>query len=186
MDYSVVLFDKTKNGWTFGEETLLYQRYREEISREGFRDAVRERIKELARNKQKFEELVIKSEKILFRTKTIFPFDMFPDEITINPVKVSVVSKDFFRSIRIHCIYIKNILDVFLDSGPLFATLRIVDQSFTENTVSIQHLKKSDALQARKIIQGLIVAHQQEIDVASIHDESLVKKLEILGHADGA
>lgn len=178
-DASVVLFDRNDKSL---QETAR-QRYRNRIWDDGFEDAVQEEIKDLARNQRKFEGLVKNSEKILFKAKSVFPFTLFPDEMTIDPVKVNVISKEFFSAERIHCIYIKNILDVFLDVGPLFATLRIVDQSFTENTVIVAFLKKSDAYKARRIIQGLIVAHQQEIDINGIMDDNLTEKLERLGNA---
>jgi hypothetical protein len=183
-DAPVVLFDKTQNGWRKPrEEGVPYSRYRQRVRQDGFEDAVREQIKDLARNKRKFEDLVNNSEKILFKTKSMFPFTWFPDEMIIDPIKINVISKEFFSAERIHCIYIKNILDVFLDVGPFSSTLRIVDQSFTENTVVVAALKKQDAYKARKIIQGLIVAHQQEIDVTGIDDEDLTEKLERLGNA---
>ncbi len=42
-------------------------------------------------------------------------------------------------------------------------------------------LKKSDAQRARKIIQGLIVAVKENIDIARIEPRKLVKQVEELG-----
>ncbi len=191
MTDSAVLFDKTDKNTNVEKQIIpigsqdggMTRIYRRQIRGDWLDEAAKDQIKKEISNKQKFEELVLKSENNLYKLKSVFPFAFFPEKITIDPVKVSVVSKEFFSSERIHCIYIKNILDVFLSSGPIFATLKIVDQSFTENTVTISFLKKNEAFKARKIIQGLIVAHQQEINVTGLQDDNLIEKLEKIGTA---
>ena len=176
----VVLFDQTKNGHLDGRARA---RVRNQIREDGFRDAAKDTVRDSALNKQKFDNLVENSERILFKTRAVFPFSLFPDELTIDQIKVNIIFKEFFASERIQCIYIKNITDVFVDTGPFLATLRIIDQGYTDNTVDIGFLGKSAAMQARRIIQGLIVAHRQEVDISSIHDDDLVIKLEKLGNA---
>src|SRR5438034_3327491 len=49
-------------------------------------------------NKQKMTERIMqlakKSSQVLFRTKTVFPFDLFPDTLTINANKIDIVQSD--------------------------------------------------------------------------------------------
>ncbi|HVZ12578.1 MAG TPA: hypothetical protein VG965_06135 [Patescibacteria group bacterium] len=159
------------------------QKFIDEANKEGLKDAAKEYVKKVAENTRKFNLIISKSNHVLFKTKSVFPFALFPDKITIDPLKVNVITKEFFSSFNVHCIYVKNILDVFLDEGPFFSTLKIVDQSFADNTVSVPYLRKADAAKARKIIQGLILMHQQNVDVSNISDDHMVEKLEQLGTA---
>lgn len=149
-----------------------------EVVKEAIKNVLKEEKKE---QKDKFNELVQNSRRILFRAKNIFPFDLFPDEIVITNNKVDVITKEFFWSGRVHSISIPDITDVFLDSGPFFASLKIVDVGFVENSIDIKYLKKSDAQTARRIIQGLVVVEKEKIDVSQIEDKNLVEKIEAVG-----
>ncbi len=137
---------------------------------------------ELIEDSQKLDDLV-KGNRVLYKISSVFPFDFFPDKIIIDPIKINVVFKEFFSSERVHGIYIRNISDVYVDTGPIFATLKIIDQGIVENTVIVNYLKKNEALKAREIIQGLIVANRHGIDVSAIDDTNLVSKLVSLGEA---
>ena len=44
-------------------------------------------------------------------------------------------------------------------------------------------MKKNDAKKARRIIQGIIAAHKEGVDLSSLAEEGLVEKLETLGGA---
>lgn len=124
------------------------------------------------------QSLAAESQSILFKFHTIYPFDFFPDEIIIDENKVSIVTRAFFLSYHIRSILISDITDVSVDTGLLFATLSIVDSSNYRFPITekISFLSKKNALTARKIIQGLIMAKNNNIDlgrftVSSIRDE---------------
>lgn len=137
--------------------------------------------KPLDENTQKFEALVDKSHTVMLKIASVFPFDLFPDDVTIDVNQVNIIIREFFFSERRHSVYINNISDVFVDAGLFFGTLNIVDKGFVENTISIKYLWHRDAKKARRIIQGLVVAEKQGIDVCKIDDEHLVDKIEELG-----
>lgn len=143
--------------------------------------------KEKIKNKQaslgKLEKLVKESQLKLFSAKSVFPLDLFPDQIEIDPVQVHITLKEFFKSKRIHSIAIKDISDVFIESAGPFASLKLIDRDFVENTVSVNFLKYADALKAKKIIQGLMVADREGIDLTQADYKSLAVKLEQLGSA---
>ena len=153
---------------------------------EGHNEAVIEVVKKEDELKNKFEKIVSKSERVLFTTSTIFPFHFFPNKLIIDQNKVSVVEKNFFWSETIRSVMIKNILDITIDTAPLFAHLVIIDVGFKEDAIRLNYLRKKDALLARKIIQGLIVAIKEGIDLSDISGEQLIQKLEGLGqvHAE--
>ncbi len=152
----------------FGEEK---QENREDIQRK----------KESNEENRKLKTLVKTSHRVLLEIHSVFPFDLFPDKLTIDESKVNLTSSVFFYSGRVHSVMIKDISDVLVDSSLIFAILRIIDKGFVENSIELKLIKKSDALKARRIIQGLIMAKDADIDLAKIEDENLVKTIEQLG-----
>lgn len=135
------------------------------------------------KNTNDLDLLVNSSQSPLLHTKSVFPFDFFPDQLSIEIAQINVVKKNFFFTHHIQSIPIKNVADVFLQTSLLFASLKIIDSSYIENSVKIEYLKKDDACRARRIIQGLVVANKEGIDLNGIPTSSLIQKLEQLGNA---
>ena len=127
----------------------------------------------------KLEHLMGKSRTPLLQIETVFPFDFFPDTLIVDTTKVHIIIREFFASEEIHSIPIANIVDVYVETGPLFATLRILPQLVFEHQVTeITKLWKTDAVKARDMIQGLIVAIKEDIDVSKLPEEEDVSKLQ--------
>lgn len=133
--------------------------------------------------KQKLDHLKSKCDCILFRTKTVFPFDFFPDDLIIDSEKVNIIIRDFFGAEQIHGIPIKNITDLSVEHSAFFATLHILPgRVFQNQVVSIRHLKKNDAIKARNIIQGLIIADRENVELSnSIHTHDGIDEIEAIG-----
>lgn len=155
-------------------------RFEEDVKRH-VEEAIQEHLKEEEKQKQKFDQLVEKSRRILLKINSVFPFDFFPDEVTIDANQVMVINREFWGSERRHSIFIKNITDVFVDTGPFFATLKIVDRGYVENTIVVKFLKREEAKRARRIIQGLVIACSQDIDLSKLDESDLLHKVELLG-----
>ena len=128
----------------------------------------------------KFESLLERSTKILLKTSSVFPFDFFPDEITIDEFKVNIIFHEFWLSGDIHSIQIDMIKDIEVESEPIFAELKIVPDGYPGHPLAVRFLKKKDAMKARRIIQGLMVARKQGIDPSQL-DEHMIEKIERLG-----
>lgn len=148
---------------------------------EGKQEAVKEDVKEEEKQKQKINDLVDVSHQILLHIKAVWPFDFFPDEIMVDINKVDVVKKYFFWSERRHSVFVKDISDVFVETSILFASLNIIDSGFAENIIQISFLKKDEAIRARKIIQGIVVAAKQGVDLSKLELQDLLVKIEELG-----
>lgn len=129
----------------------------------------------------KFEAVLGGSKRVLLKTSSIFPFDLFPDEITIDETKVSIVYHEFFFSDEVHSITIDMIKDIDVETGPLFATLKIVPDGYPGRPMELRFLKKKDAIKARQIIQGLIIARKHGIDPTKIQSEDFLEKIELMG-----
>lgn len=137
--------------------------------------------KKKGKESQRLTQLVEKSHRILLEISTVFPFDPFPDKLTIDENKVNLINYEFFFSGRTHSVMIKDISDVLVDSGFFFAKLQIIDRGFVENSIELKFLWTEDAQKARRIIQGLIVAQNEGIDISKIETAELAQKLEKLG-----
>src|SRR5476651_1266242 len=134
----------------------------------------------------KFEKLINKSGIILLRVKAVFPFEIFPDSLVIDESKVNIIHRIFFWTVEIQSIPISHIQDVEVDTSVLFATLKILPTGFsvvsmTENWVKINYLWRKDALKARRIIEGLLIASRENIDLTKVDTTNFVKKIEKLG-----
>lgn len=133
---------------------------------------------------QKLEDLIENSKVALLKIKTAIPLNPFPDKVIVDINKVTIIYQYFFSSEHIHSISIKDISDVLVETGLFFSTLKIIDVGFTENSIDINYLKTKEAIRARKLIQGLIVAHKNGIDLSKNEFSNLCAKLEDLGNAE--
>lgn len=147
------------------------------------------------RAKENLEKLIEQTSHVLLKTSTVFPFDFFPDDITIEQNKVNVVCREFFFSEDIHGILIKTIKDVEVQTSLLFATLRIVPDVYAGKPIVVKYLRKSDALRARRIILGLMTiresndndsTQENNIDLTEISKEGVKRRVEELGKARDA
>jgi hypothetical protein len=122
--------------------------------------------------------------EILFRTSSIFPLDLFPDEITIDKFKICVKSKNFFSIKDIHYLTIDSIKDIEVIIGPFFASLIIYPTGINSEPMILKNLSKNSAITCSRIIEGLLVLTKQGIKAESlIQDNALVKRLEKLGRS---
>lgn len=128
-----------------------------------------------------FEAVLQGSKRVLLKTSSIFPFDFFPDEITIDECKVNIIFHEFFFSGDTHSITIDMIKDIDVETGPIFATLKIVPDGFPGEPLRLRFLKKKDAIRARQIIQGLMIARKHGIDPTKIQSEDFLEKIESMG-----
>ncbi len=177
--------DTQERGWRYGGYSEYFKDPSEhqELVEESFKEAVRELIKEQAKEQQKFNQLVNHASNTFFKAKTVFPFSFLPSNITIDSEKITIQTSNLFSSGELRSIPIKNVSHVYLESGPIFATLFIIDQGIMDGATSVEvtHLKKEEAKRARRIIQGLMIAHKEGVDVLKLQDAEIVRKLEEIG-----
>ncbi|MFZ2026673.1 MAG: hypothetical protein WAV30_05285 [Microgenomates group bacterium] len=132
-------------------------------------------------NKHLVAGLVKKSNGILTSISTHrFPFDFFPNTINIEESRVTVITRSFFLSSQIHSVDIRDISNVFINMAPFFAQLVIHSKTFEANEVRIRYLWKNQAIYARRIIEGLRIFEQKQIDTSSYSKRELLSKLEEL------
>lgn len=156
------------------------------IKKEGEEEGVKGEAKQEEIETQKFKETVEHGQRVLFKTSAVFPFDLFPNQITVDINQVNVIIRIFFWAERRHSILIRDISDVLIDTGPFFATIKIIDFGFREDSIDIGFLKRGDAIRLRQIIQGLMVLSRQGIDLSHVSFDYICQEIEELGKATEA
>lgn len=131
----------------------------------------------------KLDNIAKRSERLLLHVKTVFPFKFFSDEIVIDDTKVSVVANTFFFSSQVRSVMYEDISSVTVEHNLIFATVHITDRNFRDEPLRIPYLFKPDAIHARRVIQGLIIAKREKIDLHKIPAANLVEDVIKLGTA---
>jgi hypothetical protein len=126
--------------------------------------------------------LVKSSNRLVASITAVFPFDFFPDSITVEEGKVAIIERHFLSS-TVHSVDIKDISNVFLNRNIFFSQLEIVSRTFEDNEVVIGLLRHKEAIFIRRIIEGLRVLINKQIDTSVYTTEELVAKLEELSTA---
>jgi len=135
----------------------------------------------------RLRKLASQSQNTLLKFKSIYPFDLFPDTVTIDTTKVNIIKKDIFGTEDVHSILIEHISNVSVSTGIISSTMEIIDSSNERFpiTYSVKRLRKNDALLARRLIQGLIAAKHAGIDLSICDGEDVLACLNVLGYAQG-
>lgn len=131
------------------------------------------------------KELLRKSNRILASITTHkFPFDFFPDTITLEEGRINVIIRNFIFSSQVYSIDLKNIANVIINTAPFFAQLVIVSKTFTENEIRINSLWINQAIYVRRLIEGLRVLDSNQVDTSVYTKRDLIGKLEELSSTE--
>ncbi len=129
-------------------------------------------------DKQEVAILVKKSNRILVAISSHrFPFDFFPDTLSVEEGRITVISRKFFLSSEVHSVDIKDISNVFINTAPFFAQLVIVSKTFAKNEIKIKYLWKNEAVYVRRILEGLRSFEAKQIDTSVYTVADLREKL---------
>ena len=141
-------------------------------------------------------DLEKQSHEVLFKKDTVFPFILFPNTIILDRTQLTIIHRTFFRVAKISSVRIQDILTTDVNVGPFFGSLRVATRFFVNQDTedgrgteikapSINFLWKHDALEIHKLLQGFIVATQDEIDISETPTSELKELLRSLGANDG-
>jgi hypothetical protein len=128
--------------------------------------------------------VTIHSHEILYKAKTVFPFNFFPDTIIIDKEKLTIIARYFFWVAKITSVPIRDILSVEADVGPFFGSIHLTSRYFFTNPHSINFLWRKDVFKIQKLVQGFIIANEREIDCSAIDKSQLEELLEHLGETN--
>ncbi|MCR4329056.1 MAG: hypothetical protein NUV65_00745 [Candidatus Roizmanbacteria bacterium] len=131
-------------------------------------------------DKKTVANLIKRSNRILVSISThAFPFDFFPNTLNVEEGRISIIKRHFLSS-EVHSIDIKDISNVFINTIFIFAQLVIVSKTFEQNEVKIRNLRPKEAIFARRIIEGLRVFKNKQIETSRYSKKELIAKLEEL------
>lgn len=124
--------------------------------------------------------LVKKSNRILVSISSHkFPVDFFPDTINIEESRITIINRHFLSS-EVHSVDIKNISNIFINTTIFFSQLVIISKTYEENEIKMRNLRTSEAIFARRIIEGLRIFENKQIDTSNYTIDELVTKLKEL------
>lgn len=137
--------------------------------------------------KEQLKQAIGGSHEVLAVARTVFPFTLFPDTITIDRAKMSVAHRSFFRVAEVMSIRIEDILHITANVGPFFGSLKIAirymgaDKTSDASSYEVNYLWREDALRIKRIMQGYIIATKRGIDCSALSTSELAHLLNQLG-----
>lgn len=127
-------------------------------------------------NRQAIEDMVNNSNRILIKISSVFPWDFFPTTIALEETRLTITHRQLFSS-QVHSVDIKNISNIFIDNSILFSQLTIVSNTFIENQMIVDRLWKKEAIFIRRMIEGLRMFIEKDIDTTGYSRQELIDKL---------
>lgn len=135
------------------------------------------------RELRRLARLINRSSDVLASATTVFPFDLFPNTITVDRTKITIIKRDFLWSEKVMSIRIEDILNVSTSVGPLFGSLTIASRVMsTEDHFTTSFFWRSDAIYLKHIIQGYVIARHNKIKTSHLSKDELIQTLAKLGH----
>lgn len=135
-------------------------------------------------DQQKLERAVRESCEAIIEVKTVFPFTLFPNTITIDRHKLTLTYRSFFNAEESISVPIPNLKNIQASLDPFFGSLVITSDHFVNNTQEIKFLKREDAKEIQRLVQGAMIANTEKIDVSKVEVPQLKKLLHELGSAN--
>lgn len=128
---------------------------------------------------EKLKHLTDTSNDFEFCIKAHWLFELMPNELIIDMYKLSFIDKTLMYK-NVTSIPIKDVAKAEVTNDLFFATLEIINLTQTIN-LQIKHLRKGEARQALALIQGMMIAYKNNIDLAKLDPEQVVEELTKLG-----
>lgn len=131
----------------------------------------------------RLKKIVKQSQEVLVSANTVFPITLFPDTVFLDRTKVTIIRRNFFWSSDVMSIRIEDVLNVSASVGPLFGSLTVASRVMsTIDHFRIDYFWRDDAIYLKHIIQGYVIAQHNNLDIAHLSKDELVKTLRELGH----
>jgi len=195
-EYRQIIKDAYQEGrketLTENHRTKLSRQQKKEIQHKGKEEAIQQHAKEEEENLQRFKTITERHEIEILRAKTVFPFTLFPDTIVIDTTKVIFSRKQLFATEYVVTIPLKDLSDVTIQTVLFLGSLVIkyMPQSNSPGMnqsveVRVANLRRVDAIKAKNILKGVLVAKAEEIDIAKLPPHEVVKVLEKFGQSEG-
>lgn len=159
---------------------------------EGHEEAIKSEAKNREQTRHKLENIAERHDIELLRIKGVFPFDLFPDTLIIDTTKVTIVKSQMFATENIITIPLKDLADAHVQTALFLASLTIayMPQASSPGMLKpeedqISCLKRADAIRAKNIMKGVMIAQSEKIDISKLSPEEVFSLVEKFGHSEG-
>jgi hypothetical protein len=131
------------------------------------------------------ENVLSGTHDVLVTASTVFPLTLFPDNVAVDRSKISITKRHFFWAGEIMSIALDDVLNVTATVGPFFGKVKITSRFFNpDKPFTVDNFWREDALKIARIIQGYMIAKQNEVDISLFTNKELAKKLDELGQSE--
>jgi hypothetical protein len=117
----------------------------------------------------------------LYRIRGTWPFDFYPDTLIIEELRIVVHLNYFPFQTVIHTIPIHDIFTVTLSSSWPFASLGFMLGMAGGTTFQLNYLKRREARRAKEIMDGLMIARKESIEIISPNAATIGQAAETIG-----
>lgn len=144
------------------------------------------RPKSLSVDKEQLKNNLInaieQSNEELAKATTVFPLKFFPDTITLDRTKITITRRSFL-SANVMSIRVEDILNVSGSVNPFFGCLTIATRVLSsDDHFTVRHLWRDDVINLKHMIQGYVIAKQNNLACDHLSRDELIDTLEELGH----
>lgn len=152
---------------------------KEESEGKGQEEAIKNHYRKIETDHNRLDDMMSKSNRMILSIRSMFPWDIFQSSVNVEETRVNVIHRQFFAS-QVHSVDIEDISNVFIDTFLFFTTLTIVSNTFEENNIKVMKLRKKEADLARRLIEGLRMFKEKDIDTSKYSAKELIDELENL------
>lgn len=124
---------------------------------------------------------LIRSHRVLFRARTVFPFEIFPGEIIITENDIHIVTNLFINSSDHTAIPITSVNTCSCSTSMVFGSIGIEMLGDQKVRYKIEHLWRDEAIFTVRMINGLRVCYRKNIDLSIYDTEYVRKQVALLG-----
>lgn len=123
--------------------------------------------------KGKLAAMVSDSDKIIYRVEQAFPFNIFPDSITVDKNKIDIVYRHFLWQKEIFTILIEDLTTIKVTTGPIYAMVFFEVRGYERNPEPVEYLSKTDAITLREYVLGLAKAAKERAPLEKLTKKSM-------------
>ncbi len=161
-------------------------------NQEGKAEAVKQHAQDMQESKKRLEAIAERHDVEIMRVQTVFPFTFFPDTLIIDTTKVTIVKKQMFATEEVITVPLKDLSDTHVQTALFLASLNVKYLPHSNNPgmlkpveVQINSLRREDAIRAKNILKGILIASSEDIDLAKLTPEEIVNIVEKFGTSEG-
>ncbi|MEX0895781.1 MAG: hypothetical protein WDZ94_02475 [Patescibacteria group bacterium] len=135
------------------------------------------------REEDKLQELARENQEILVRATGVFPFDFFPSTVLVTKSKVDIQQSFLTYTSSSTSFLISDIARIEVTSGFLFSTLLVRAKMSDKILAKASYLPKGQANEVQSVIQGLMIAENENVNVSRVDAQSVRDATEDIGES---